>query len=134
MFKRKCVNCNIKFETNSPQKITCSIACREEHLKIGRKIYRDKPENKKKIKAHHRIYYKLPRILKKEKVRRSTPEYKAKSKIYRARPEVKKRASDLKKTKKYKAHDAENSKKVGDTVEIEETRPISKDKKFKVVA
>ena len=40
----------------------------------------------------------------------------------------------IKKTKKYKAHDENNSKKIGDKVEIEETRPISKDKKFKVIA
>ncbi|MFA7315179.1 MAG: 30S ribosomal protein S17 [Candidatus Paceibacterota bacterium] len=39
----------------------------------------------------------------------------------------------VKKTKKYKAHDEENAKKIGDVVEIEETRPISKDKKFKVI-
>ena len=39
----------------------------------------------------------------------------------------------IKKTKKYKAHDEENAKKIGDAVEIEETRPISKDKKFKVI-
>lgn len=36
-------------------------------------------------------------------------------------------------SKKYKAHDEDNSHKVGDTVEITETRPISKDKRFKVV-
>ncbi|MEK7572761.1 MAG: 30S ribosomal protein S17 [Patescibacteria group bacterium] len=36
-------------------------------------------------------------------------------------------------SKKYKAHDEENKYKVGDKVEIVETRPISKDKKFKVV-
>lgn len=35
--------------------------------------------------------------------------------------------------KKYKAHDAENKYKIGDKVEIIETRPISKDKKFKVI-
>lgn len=35
--------------------------------------------------------------------------------------------------KKYKAHDENNTSKVGDKVEIVETRPISKDKKFKVV-
>ena len=35
--------------------------------------------------------------------------------------------------KKYKAHDEENKYKVGDKVEIIETRPISKDKKFKVL-
>lgn len=40
----------------------------------------------------------------------------------------------IKKSKKYKAHDENNTKKIGDMVEIEETRPISKDKKFKVVA
>lgn len=36
-------------------------------------------------------------------------------------------------SKKYKAHDEENTFKVGDKVEIMETRPISKDKKFTVV-
>lgn len=36
-------------------------------------------------------------------------------------------------TKKYKVHDEENKFKVGDRVEIVETRPISKDKKFKVI-
>ncbi len=35
--------------------------------------------------------------------------------------------------KKYKAHDAGNTKKVGDKVDIEETRPISKDKHFRVL-
>jgi len=35
--------------------------------------------------------------------------------------------------KKYKAHDEENKYKVGDKVEIIETKPISKDKKFKVI-
>jgi len=36
-------------------------------------------------------------------------------------------------SKKYKAHDENNEHKIGDTVEIIETRPISKDKKFKVI-
>ncbi|KKR62523.1 30S ribosomal protein S17 [Candidatus Nomurabacteria bacterium RIFCSPHIGHO2_01_FULL_39_220] len=36
-------------------------------------------------------------------------------------------------SKKYKAHDAEDKCKVGDQVEIVETRPISKDKHFKIV-
>ncbi len=35
--------------------------------------------------------------------------------------------------KKYKAHSENNEFKVGDKVEIAETRPISKEKKFKVV-
>lgn len=35
--------------------------------------------------------------------------------------------------KKYKAHDEKEEFKVGDTVVIEEVRPISKDKKWKVV-
>lgn len=48
--------------------------------------------------------------------------------------EHKKYKKRIKISKKYKAHDETNSKKVGDTVEIEETRPISKDKHFKVVA
>lgn len=39
----------------------------------------------------------------------------------------------IKKTKKYKAHDEDNLKKIGDVVEIEETKPISKDKHFKVI-
>jgi small subunit ribosomal protein S17 len=36
-------------------------------------------------------------------------------------------------TKKLKAHDEENSAKTGDTVRIMETRPLSKDKRFRVV-
>jgi len=36
-------------------------------------------------------------------------------------------------SKKYKAHDAENKYKVGDNVEIVSTKPISKDKKFRVI-
>lgn len=40
----------------------------------------------------------------------------------------------LKKNKKYKAHDEENKYKVGDKVTIIETRPISKDKHFKVIS
>jgi small subunit ribosomal protein S17 len=36
-------------------------------------------------------------------------------------------------SKKYKAHDEENKYKVGDMVEIVEVKPISKDKKFKVI-
>lgn len=35
-------------------------------------------------------------------------------------------------SKKYKAHDEENKFKIGDKVEIEETRPLSKDKRFTV--
>ena len=48
--------------------------------------------------------------------------------------EHKKYGKRIKKIKKYKAHDENNSKKIGDVVEIEETRPISKDKKFKVIS
>ncbi len=36
--------------------------------------------------------------------------------------------------KRYKAHDAGNVCKVGDTVSIEECAPISKDKRFRIVA
>ena len=36
-------------------------------------------------------------------------------------------------TKKYKAHDEKNDAHVGDTVEIVETRPLSKDKYFRVL-
>ena len=36
-------------------------------------------------------------------------------------------------TKKFKAHDEENSAKVGDRVRIVETRPLSKDKRWRVV-
>lgn len=35
-------------------------------------------------------------------------------------------------TKKFKAHDEDNSAKVGDKVSIVETRPISKDKRFAI--
>jgi len=35
--------------------------------------------------------------------------------------------------KKYKAHDGENKHKTGDEVVIEETKPISKDKHFRIL-
>lgn len=38
----------------------------------------------------------------------------------------------LKRYNKFKAHDEEGKSKLGDTVRIEETRPISKDKRFRV--
>ena len=34
---------------------------------------------------------------------------------------------------KFKAHDAENSARVGDTVRIEESRPLSREKRWTVV-
>lgn len=37
-------------------------------------------------------------------------------------------------TKKYKAHDESNVAKVGDQVEIVETRPRSKDKRFEIIS
>jgi len=39
----------------------------------------------------------------------------------------------LKRTKKFKAHDAGNECRVGDRVRIAETRPLSKDKHWLVV-
>jgi len=36
-------------------------------------------------------------------------------------------------TKKYKAHDEGNKYKIGDTVEIVETKPMSKDKHFQTL-
>ncbi len=36
-------------------------------------------------------------------------------------------------TKKYKAHDETNAAKVGDNVEIAQTRPRSKDKHFEII-
>jgi small subunit ribosomal protein S17 len=40
----------------------------------------------------------------------------------------------IKYKKKFKAHDAGNTKKIGDKVDIIETRPISKDKHFMIVS
>jgi small subunit ribosomal protein S17 len=40
----------------------------------------------------------------------------------------------IQRSKKYKADDKGNTKKIGDKVTIEECRPISKDKHFKVIA
>ena len=39
----------------------------------------------------------------------------------------------LKATKKYKAHDENNECGIGDTVKIMETRPLSKDKRWRLV-
>jgi small subunit ribosomal protein S17 len=39
----------------------------------------------------------------------------------------------IRQTKKVKAHDAENSCRVGDKVKIMETRPLSKEKRWRVI-
>jgi small subunit ribosomal protein S17 len=39
----------------------------------------------------------------------------------------------IKYTKKFKAHDENNQAKIGDTVRIAETRPLSKDKRWRLV-
>lgn len=39
----------------------------------------------------------------------------------------------LTRSKKVKAHDAENEARVGDTVRVEECRPVSKDKTWRLV-
>lgn len=39
----------------------------------------------------------------------------------------------IKQVKRYKAHDEGNTKQLGEKVSIEETRPISKDKRFRVL-
>jgi len=39
----------------------------------------------------------------------------------------------IKQSKRYKAHDKGNQYKIGDKVSIEQTRPISKDKTFKII-
>jgi small subunit ribosomal protein S17 len=38
----------------------------------------------------------------------------------------------IKQSVKYKAHDKDNTCKIGDQVVIEETRPLSKDKRWKI--
>ncbi len=39
----------------------------------------------------------------------------------------------VRRTKKFKAHDAENACRIGDKVKIMETRPLSKDKRWRIV-
>jgi small subunit ribosomal protein S17 len=39
----------------------------------------------------------------------------------------------IKHTQKYKAHDENNEAKIGDAVKIMETRPVSKDKRWRLV-
>lgn len=39
----------------------------------------------------------------------------------------------IKYTKKFKAHDENNDAKIGDVVKITETRPLSKDKRWRLV-
>jgi len=39
----------------------------------------------------------------------------------------------VKKYSKFKVHDEKNAAKVGDTVRIQETRPLSKDKRFRIL-
>ncbi|NLY56025.1 MAG: 30S ribosomal protein S17 [Firmicutes bacterium] len=40
----------------------------------------------------------------------------------------------IKRTKKFKAHDENNTARVGDKVEIIETRPLSKDKRWRLLS
>ena len=40
----------------------------------------------------------------------------------------------VRRTKRYRAHDAENAHKVGDLVRIEECAPISRNKRWTVIA
>lgn len=40
----------------------------------------------------------------------------------------------IKRTKKYKAHDEENACQIGDKVKIMETRPLSKEKRWRVTS
>ncbi len=40
----------------------------------------------------------------------------------------------IRRSKKYAAHDEDNRCKVGDVVRIQETRPISKSKRFEVIS
>lgn len=49
---------------------------------------------------------------------------------YRAHPLYKKR---VRRINKFKAHDEQNTCHIGDVVRIEETRPLSKDKRWRVV-
>jgi small subunit ribosomal protein S17 len=39
----------------------------------------------------------------------------------------------IKRTRKLKAHDEKNECKVGDTVKVMETRPLSKDKRWRII-
>lgn len=39
----------------------------------------------------------------------------------------------IRKYNKFKVHDEKNMAKVGDTVRIQETRPLSKDKRFRLI-
>lgn len=39
----------------------------------------------------------------------------------------------IKRTKKFKAHDEENTCRVGDKVKVMETRPLSKEKRWRVI-
>lgn len=39
----------------------------------------------------------------------------------------------IRRTKKFKAHDENNEAKIGDTVRIAETRPLSKDKRWRLI-
>jgi len=50
---------------------------------------------------------------------------------YKKHPKYKKY---IKRSKKYKAHDEENISKAGEKIVIEECRPMSRHKSFKVIA
>lgn len=50
--------------------------------------------------------------------------------IFKTHPKYQKK---YKSTKRYKVHDEDNQYKIGDTVEIIPCRPMSRDKKYKVM-
>ena len=52
---------------------------------------------------------------------------------YKNAMEIPKLNKIVKKTYKLKAHDEKNDAKIGDTVRVMETRPLSKDKRWRLV-
>lgn len=55
----------------------------------------------------------------------------AEVKIFKTHPKYLKKYCS---TKRYKVHDPENKRKVGDVIEFIESKPISKNKRFKIFA
>ena len=76
------------------------------------------PENRKKIKTGVVVSDKMKKTIV-VKVERS-----AKDPLYN---------KIIRRYKKFKAHDEDNSAKIGDTVRIMEARPLSKDKRWRLL-
>ena len=86
---KNCVICNKKFKTIYSTKLTCSKKCSIENKKQYQKRYFSDVLKYEKHKKQMREYMKRPDVMKKEKIRKRSPKYKAWWKKYSLTKEYK---------------------------------------------